>query len=419
MPLFINSTDFILIICAVIAAVIFFQPKLLRNGIWRAIGTPLASIIGSGFLVAGPVLAHVAGNWAWLAMLGLCALAYLYGAVIRFNISHIEPLMAQKKPPVSIAWLEHISSLALAFAYFISVAYYLNLLASFGLKAGGIINPELVSWIASIVIIALGLIGSLKGLRVLENIEMPAVSLKLSLIGGLLAALALANISEITNGDFSLLHHDHTTGKEEISILLGLLILVQGFETSRYLGDSYSSATRIKTMRYSQWIATAIYLIFILLLTPFFKSDLPVNGGETQVIDLLAPLGTFIAPLIILTALASQLSAAVADMNGAGGLINDASKHKISVRLGYLFTAIFALIVTWSANIFDIITYASKAFVFYYGLQSLTAMVAVLQKTKMQENGNKISAVDGVKLTFFLTATLIAVVVIIYGKPVE
>lgn len=172
-------------------------------------------------------------------------------------------------------------------------------------------------------------------------------------------------------------------------------------------------------MRYSQWIATAIYLIFILLLTPFFKSDLPVNGGETQVIDLLAPLGTFIAPLIILTALASQLSAAVADMNGAGGLINDASKHKISVRLGYLFTAIFALIVTWSANIFDIITYASKAFVFYYGLQSLTAMVAVLQKTKMQENGNKISAVDGVKLTFFLTATLIAVVVIIYGKPVE
>ncbi|GJM03152.1 MAG: hypothetical protein DHS20C08_16530 [Rhodomicrobium sp.] len=363
--------------------------------------------------MAGPVLAHVAGNWAWLAMLGLCALAYLFGAVMRFNISHIEPLIASGAPPASITWLERISSFALAFAYFISVAYYLNLLAAFALKAAGIINPELVSWISSFVIIALGAIGSLKGLHALENVEMPAVSLKLALITGLLAGLALTAILEMIEGGVMLSEHNHATGKEEISILLGLVILVQGFETSRYLGDSYPEKTRIQTMRYAQLIATVIYMAFIILITPYFKSDLPVNGGETQVIDMLAPLGSFFAPLIILTALASQLSAAVADMNGAGGLLEDASNHKISVRVGYFSTALIALIITWSANIFDIITFASKAFVLYYGLQSLTAMVA-LMKVKEDHSCLRFSA----KMALFSLATLLAIIVLIFGKPV-
>lgn len=53
---------------ATAAGLVLLQPRLMHAPAWRATITPLASIIGSGFLVAGPILAHAAGNLAWLAM---------------------------------------------------------------------------------------------------------------------------------------------------------------------------------------------------------------------------------------------------------------------------------------------------------------------------------------------------------------
>jgi hypothetical protein len=64
--------------------------------------------------------------------------------------------------------------------------------------------------------------------------------------------------------------------------------------------------------------------------------------------------------LIIVTALASQLSAAVADTSGAGGLLAETSKQRISPKIGYGIAAVAAIYMTWSADIFEIITYASR-----------------------------------------------------------
>jgi hypothetical protein len=61
-------------------------PRLRARDTWRAMITPLASIIGSGFLVLGPVLDHAYGLWAPVAMLVLCVVAWGFGAAIRFNI---------------------------------------------------------------------------------------------------------------------------------------------------------------------------------------------------------------------------------------------------------------------------------------------------------------------------------------------
>lgn len=158
------------------------------------------------------------------------------------------------------------------------------------------------------------------------------------------------------------------------------MILVQGFETSRYLGSQYDATTRIKSMRWAQWIACAIYMAFLLLITGLFNGALPPEGGETAIIDLLRPLGLLVAPLLILTALASQLSAAVADMNGAGGLLAESSGRRLPVRLGNLVTALVAIAITWTANIYEIITYASKMFVIYYGLQALQAALAAWRR---------------------------------------
>lgn len=396
----------VMVAVAAATAVFTLHPRLIRAPLWRATVTPLASIIGSGFLVAGPILGHAAGNWAWLAMLALCATAYLFGAAIRRNILLLEPMLGDGAPK-AILVLERSSDFALAFAYFVSVAFYLNLLASFALRGFGIIDADLTRWISTVIIAAIGTLGVTRGLGALENVEEGAVGLKLGLIAGLLAALMLSTIWALTDHTFALPPQPNGFGPHEIGVLLGLVILVQGFETSRYLGDAYDPATRVRTMRYAQLLSSAIYLAFILLVTPYLIGRLPTEGGETGIIDMLAPLGVVVAPLIILAALASQLSAAVADMNGAGGLIADATMQSLSMRIGYAVTAAVAIAITWAANIYEIITYASKAFVIYYGLQcSLAALVALRPGTV-----NRLHAV------LYAFGAMLTIIVLVFGTP--
>lgn len=391
---------------AALLAIVFFQPRLMRSPAWRATVTPLASIIGSGFLVAGPILAHAAGHFAVVAMLGLCALAYLFGAAIRHNIVHVEPVLAAGAP-TSVFAIERMSDVSLCFAYFISVAYYLNLFAAFALRTGHVIDPFWIRVVATLVIAAVGLVGLGGGLRALERLEISAVAFKLSLIGGLVAAMAVSTFMAFASQHLIWPAQRHVHGLQELEILLGLVILVQGFETSRYLGHAYDAQTRVRTMRRAQWISTAIYGVFVLLLTRHFVGDLPKSGGETAIIDMLRPVSAFAAPLIIATALASQLSAAVADMNGAGGLIAETTSSHLSVNLGNLVTALAAIGMIWIANIFEIITYASKAFVVYYALQSLQALLSALRQRFY------------VRAALFALAIIVALCVLVLAIPAE
>ena len=404
-----SPTSLLMIAIAAVTALAALNPRVLRSKRWRATVTPLASIIGSGFLVVVPILAHAAGNWAWLAMTALCAAAYMFGAVVRHNIAVVEPLL-ENGAPRSLRLLEGFSNLALTFAYFVSVAYYLNLFAAFGLRSFDITDPAWVRIASTGVIALIGLVGIVRGLGGLEMLEEGAVGIKLGLIAGLLAAMALTSALALGSGTLSLPVLDHATGSREVAILLGLLILVQGFETSRYLGEAYDRKMRIETMRSAQIISTVIYIAFVFLATPFFTADAPASGGETAIIDLLAPLGMAVAPLIIMTALASQLSAAVADLNGAGGLIVSASAGRVAMAVGYALTAAAAIAITWIANIYEIIAYASKAFVLYYGLQSIVALVT------MSHTGGWRQAL---KSGLFGFAVLVSIAVLIFGIPAD
>jgi len=152
-------------------------------------------------------------------------------------------------------------------------------------------------------------------------------------------------------------------------------------------------------------------LSFILLITPLFDGRrLPSEGGETGIIDLLAPLGTIVAPLVIFAALASQLSAAVADMNGAGGLLAGATVGRVSMRIGYAATATVALAITWFANIYEIIVYASKAFVLYYALQCVLAAFVALRP------GAHFSPSRGL---LYMAGAGLSAVVLMFGMPAD
>ncbi len=399
-------TTVVLVVASIACAGLFLNPKLLRSPRWRATVTPLASIIGSGFLVVGPILAATTGTLAWFAMLALCAIGYLFGSAIRHNIAHVEPLL-HGNPTKLVTRLERASELALSFSYFISVAYYLNLFAAFALRLGGVTDPFVVRVVATCVISFIGVLGFLGGLKALERLTLGAVGLKLSLIGGLLITLGVATVISVHEGTFHWPELNNATGSQELRILLGLVILVQGFETSRYLGDAYGPEMRIKTMRHAQWISTGIYVAFVVLITRYFTNTPLSAGNETGILDMLKPIGSALLPVMVLAALASQLSAAVADTNGAGGLLSELFSKRVSVNVSNVVTASVAIAITWMANIYEIITYASKAFVVYYALQSIQAALAAKRQSKFARAG------------LYLAGVLIAVVIILWAIPAD
>ena len=108
-----------IILSAIATGLLLLSPRLSKSTVWRATVTPLASIIGSGFLVLAPILVSDYGYIAPLVMAGLCLGAFLFGAAIRFNI-----LQRNVDHPLQDPWtdrLELAASWALVFAFTISV----------------------------------------------------------------------------------------------------------------------------------------------------------------------------------------------------------------------------------------------------------------------------------------------------------
>ncbi len=366
---------FIVSVFAAIAITAYLSTaKFTHTKTWLATVTPLASIIGSGFLICGPVLAREFGGAAALAMMGLLALAYAVGAVVRFNIMHAEPYLRTTSLSDALGRWKWAAQLTLAVAYAISVAYYLKLLAEFVLHY--IPLPESVHALVSKVAVS-GIIACFALLSVfgagnrLERLAHATVSLKIGVIGGILTALALY---WVFRWNVPVVIPAARISPASIALLLGLLVTVQGFETSRYLGETYEPAERAQTMRYAQWLSSAIYIGFLLLLTPFLGQATRSEGvaGILEVLGLVAPL---LGALVLIGAASSQLSAAVADTIGAGGLAAEVSGGRLNARAGTVAASGLAVLVVWLTDPLQVIAIASRAFALYYALQCVIAFI--------------------------------------------
>ncbi len=355
----------------VLAGYLAFSRRLATSSSWKATVTPLASIMGSGFLVSAPLLAGVVGNRAVLCMAVLLALAYAVGGAIRFNIRHFEPIAnAGHGAAQDVAFL---SRIVLAGAYFISVTYYLQLLAAFVLAAVGMQSQVAAHAITTALLLTIGGVGMWRGLDELEGLEKYAVSLNLGMIGALLVALTLYNLTLWTGGDWKLPAISSEIDLHDLRILLGLLIVVQGFETSRYLGDQHPAEQRIATMRAAQLISAGIYLLFIGLATVLFHDGL--GADVTAIIGMTRPVAVVLPLLLSIAAIGSQFSAAVADNSGAGGLLEEITHGKLPLRLAYLLILVVTVALTWETDVNGIIAYASRAFALYYMLQCIVAFL--------------------------------------------
>jgi hypothetical protein len=391
-----------------VTAAILFSPRLTASPTWRATVTPLASIIGSGFLVSLPLLVHVLGAYAAVGMACLVVFSYFLGSAIRFNILHAEPLFAEGcGGPVS--WLEKTSHLALALAYFISVTYYLTLLAAFLLKGFGVTDPFAGKILTTAILFAIALDGLLQGLHGLENIEEYAVGLKLAVIAAALAALAWLNLRLALIGNWHISDFDAPFDWNTVRTVLGLLIVVQGFETSRFLVGAYTPELRVRTMRYAQLFSGGIYLAFFLLAMTTLKEHEGLSSEVTGIVAVLKPVASTLPLLIIIGAVFAQLSAAIADAIGAGGLIEQVSMQRIDHRHAYPVIALVGVGLTWSLDIFGVIALASRAFALFYLLQCLVAAWVAMVAPGLRQRVLHAAA--------FLALAVLALAVVLLGTP--
>lgn len=380
---------------AVLTGGLLMHRRLRANTYWRAMITPLASIIGSGFLILGPVLAQGYGLWAPVAMTVLCAVVWGFGMSIRANIARI----GDEPGPESAA--ERVSGVLLALAYVISVAYYLNLFGAFAVSLTPVAGPTAARIVTTIAYALILTLGWTKGFDALERLEYPTVALKLSVIAALLVALAVKFAGAAVENAL-ILPAAHIHGWQALLLGFGLLVTVQGFETSRYLGASYDARVRVTSMRMAQGLATAIYVIYVVLLV--YAVPVPADAvSETEIITLMRAIAPVLPMMLVAAALAAQFSAALADTGGAGGLLLELTERRVSARQGYLFLVAVGLALTWVADVFQIISYASRAFAAYYGVQSLIAARHAQGSARL---------LHGV-------LTLLAVAIAVLGIPIE
>ena len=267
----------------------------------------------------------------------------------------------------------------LAGAYCISVSYYLQLLASFALQS---FSPHKI-WIGKVVVTlilaGIGAIGAARGLKGIERMERTVVGINLSMIAALIVGLVYHNLAALGHGTWHLHRIAITSDKVHIvRILMGMLIVVQGFETSRFLGSEHSREERIRTMKWAQLLSSGIYIIFIAMMAVVINK---IGNDDQSSITAIVNFSSVVAPilpiLITITAIGSQFSAATADDAGCSGLLEAIFKRRVPVKFNYVIVSIMAIVLTWATDVYQIISYASRAFAFYYTLQCIIAILVL------------------------------------------
>ena len=396
--------NIIAIISTLIFSVILFHDKIDNSPLWRATAIPLASIIGSGFLVVAPILYFNVGVYSPLAMAFLVIVSYMIGSAIRYNILEVEDKLKNNTLNNISFTFERLSDIALAFSYVISVTYYLSLFGDFSLRGINIVNETLSKSIATTLLLFIAFYGAHRKFNFLAKFE----SLKLAIILGFLITLMFGNFKAYLHNTWQI-SHNYTISLHSMLVVLGMLIVVQGFETSRYLGDKFDKNLRIKSMKLAQIISGSVYVIYIFLMLFYFnKYQLPTKGLDSAIITFSKHVAIILPLMLLSLSLIAQFDAAVADAQGGNGLFKELINKYIPnftfKDIGYIIIAFFGIILIWTSNIYEIITYASKAFALYYFFQALVAAFTALKENK-----------DYIKFVYFSFVASIALSVVIFG----
>ncbi|SMN14907.1 putative protein [uncultured Candidatus Thioglobus sp.] len=403
----------LLVACSVIMVIFLSRPKLRNNETWQAMLTPLSSIVGSGFLIMAPLLASIVGKLSPLAVLGIVTLAYGIGHVIRFNILHVEPRSNDGTLSKGAKKVEYLGNIVLVLAYMVAVAFYLSLLSSFLLSYLGFSNLVYERWLTTIIITFIAVIGYLKGLGGLEKLEFLSMTVQLAIVVALLIGLGIFGMTFLASDEMLKFTYQDRPISTKIQMLAGALLVVQGFETSRFIGEKYSPEVRVASMRNAQIISAILYVVSVILFMPIVQKIDLMHIELAQIIEATGSAALVLPLMLIVAALMSQFSAAVADTGGAGGLLNENSNNRLSTKLSYVGVSISAILLVWSVDLMEIIALASRAFATYYLLQTLLALFYCYKDCALD------SRMTLINRWLYIVIALILLYVIIFAIPAE
>jgi len=346
------------------------RPRVQDSATYKAMVVPLAEIMDVGFIVFSPVIILLFGYDAPWAMLGLCLLAILTGFATSYNINNYEPLIG--KPDPLHRW-NSIALWALLAASVVNVAYYAQLLMTLvWLPLGNLYSAGLVTASAALLLSILTIYGFAKGLMALNDLGNKTTAFNLSAIAAVLVAFAAYNVQQLIGGDFDWPHFDAPNDSEAFRKLLGLFVLVQGFEASRYIGAYFSREKRVRTMHSSQYISSVVYVLFVALSLILFAT---VQAPEdvTAIFVVSEQVSVFLPFLIMAAAVGSQLSAIVNDTETRTEMLAQEVGDRLPRQWTFPLFLVPAILVVLLTEVGSVVALASRIFAVYYLSQALIA----------------------------------------------
>lgn len=335
--------------------------------------TPLASILGSGLLIIVPVLERTLGALSILGVLAICGVAWLLGTVVRHNVVVVEQRAAVGAIDAGSARLGKLADGVIVIAYVISVALYLRIMAQYlvGLfdSAGSRLWEPVIACVAVAIIVGIGAVRGFTGLDRLDRVSLAAVLVLTTVLGGI---LLFHDITTATAGTLPLPPIPSMPPLTALLILGGIVITVQGFETVRYLGDQYDAPTRVWASRLAQLISSSIYIGFVAVATPTMGLGTS-SGADNTLLDITARIAPWLALPLVLSAVLSQFSAAIADTAAADGNLRGLNRWFSGPR-PFLISGAAAIALAATVPTLTIVAVASRAFAAYYAIQAVIAL---------------------------------------------
>lgn len=343
-----------------------------RSSVLFATVTPLASILGSGLLIIVPVLERTLGSLAVFGAIGVCALAWFVGTVIRHNVVAVESLTEKGTLDTATHRIDTVADGVIVLAYVISVALYLRIMAQYVVQLfdpqGSAVIEAIIAAGCVVVIVAIGLIRGFDGLDLLDRISVVFV---LALTAVLAGVLLVHDGGLVASSTLTLPPVPSLDAVNVLRVLGGIVITVQGFETVRYLADQYNRGTRVTASRVAQLVASGIYIGFVLVATPVMGLGTSA-GADSTLLDVTARVAPWLAIPLVLSAVLSQFSAAIADTGAADGNLRGLSSWFSGPR-PYLISGVAAIAIIATLPTLVIVATASRAFAAYYALQAVVA----------------------------------------------
>lgn len=344
-----------------------------RRAVVAASVTPLASILGSGLLIIVPVLESTLGALSVFGALAICAVAWLIGTVIRHNVIVVEQREAAGTLDSATTRLGTVADGVIVVAYVISVALYLRIMAQYLVgffhSGGSTLWEAVIACAAVVIIVGIGAVRGFSGLDKLDRVSLTAVLVLTTVLGGV---LLLHDITAAATASVKLPPIPSMPPLTTLLVLGGIVITVQGFETVRYLGDEFDAPTRVRASRLAQLISSSIYIGFVAVATPVMGLGTKA-GADNTLLDITGRIAPWLALPLVLSAVLSQFSAAIADTAAADGNLRGLNRWFKGPR-PFLFSGAAAIALAATVPTLAIVAIASRAFAAYYALQAVIAM---------------------------------------------